>query len=260
MSDTALAKLSLSAVSEAIEKGEVSSEELTRNCLERLESAHPRLNCVAGMAAEAALDDARKADQVRSSGQSLGPLHGVPLAHKDMYYRKGRVSACGSKIRADFVPEFTATVLGKLDAAGALDIARLNMVEFAYGLTGHNEITGNVHNPWNLDYITGGSSSGPAVSVSAGLVYGTLGSDTGGSIRFPASCCGLVGMKPTYGRVSRYGAMPLSHTLDHVGPLTRTVRDCALLTQTIAGADPNDRTCSTRTVGDYLSGLENLPK
>lgn len=260
MSDTALAKLSLSAVSEAIEKGEVSSEDVTRNCLERLESAHPRLNCVAGMAAEAALDDARKADQVRSSGQSLGPLHGVPLAHKDMYYRKGRVSACGSKIRADFVPEFTATVLGKLDAAGALDIARLNMVEFAYGLTGHNEITGNVHNPWNLDYITGGSSSGPAVSVSAGLVYGTLGSDTGGSIRFPASCCGLVGMKPTYGRVSRYGAMPLSHTLDHVGPLTRTVRDCALLTQTIAGADPNDRTCSTRTVGDYLSGLENLPK
>ena len=128
--------------------------------------------------------------------------------------------------------------LGKTRCRRALDIARLNMVEFAYGLTGHNEITGNVRNPWNLDYITGGSSSGPAAAVAAGLVYGTLGSDTGGSIRFPASCCGLVGMKPTYGRVSRYGAMPLLHTLDHVGPLTRTVRDCALITQAIAGARP----------------------
>ena len=260
MSDLELAQLSLSAVADAIQKGEVSSEDVTRNCLERLESGHARLNCVAGMDSEAALDDARRADQSRSSGESLGPLHGVPLAHKDMYYRQGRISACGSQIRADFVPENTATVLEKLDAAGALDLARLNMVEFAYGLTGHNEITGAVRNPWNPDYITGGSSSGPAAAVSAGLVYGSLGSDTGGSIRFPASCCGLVGMKPTYGRVSRYGVMPLSHTLDHVGPLARTVRDCALLTQAIAGPDPKDRTCSSRNVDDCLGGLENLPK
>ena len=260
MSDRELAALSLSAVAEAIQTGAVSSEEVTRNCLERLETGHQRLNCVAGMEAEAALDEARTADQARSSGKELGPLHGVPLAHKDMYYRKGRISGCGSKIQEHFVPEVTSTALARLDAAGALDIARLHMVEFAYGLTGHNEITGNVGNPWNPAYITGGSSSGPAAAVSAGLVYGTLGSDTGGSIRFPSSCCGLVGMKPTYGRVSRFGAMPLSHTLDHVGPLTRTVRDCALLTQTIAGADPNDRTCSTREVGDYLSDLETLPK
>src|SRR3546814_298952 len=168
-----------------------------------------------------------------------------------MYYRKGRVSACGSRINKDYVPDVTATALARLDAAGALDIARLNMVEFALGPTGHNEITGPVCNPWDKACITGGSSSGSGASVAARLLYGALGSDTGGSIRVPASCCNLVGMKATYGRVSRYGAMPLSFTHDHVGPLTRTVADAALLLQAPAGHDPMDPTTSARPVPDY---------
>ena len=131
------------------------------------------------------------------------------------------------------------------------------MVEFAYGLTGHNEITGDVRNPWNPEYIPGGSSSGPAAAVASFLSYGSLGSDTGGSIRFPASCCGLVGMKPTYGRVSRFGAMPLSFSLDHIGPLTRTVADCALLTQIITGKDTNDSTSYYQPKPDFLSGIDS---
>jgi Asp-tRNAAsn/Glu-tRNAGln amidotransferase A subunit and related amidases len=177
--------------------------------------------------------------------------------HKDMFYRTGKISACGSRICEDYVPDVTATALLKLDQAGALDIGRLKMVEFAYGLTGHNEITGDVRNPWNPEYIPGGSSSGPAAAVAGFLSYGSLGSDTGGSIRFPASCCGLVGMKPTYGRVSRFGAMPLSFSLDHIGPLTRTVADCALLTQIIAGKDTNDSTSYYQPKPDFLSGIES---
>jgi aspartyl-tRNA(Asn)/glutamyl-tRNA(Gln) amidotransferase subunit A len=161
-----------------------------------------------------------------------------------MFYRLNRKSECGSNIRKGFIPEVTSGALERLDAAGALDIARLSMVEFAIGVTGHNEITGPVRNPWNTDYIAGGSSSGSGAAVAAGLVFGALGSDTGGSIRFPASCCGLVGLKPTYGRVSRFGIMPLSYSLDTVGPLTRTVTDNALLFQIIAGHDKRDTASS----------------
>jgi aspartyl-tRNA(Asn)/glutamyl-tRNA(Gln) amidotransferase subunit A len=177
-----------------------------------------------------------------------------------MYYRNGRISGCGSRINAEFRPSRTATALQRLDAAGALDIARLNMVEFAYGPTGHNEITGPVRNPWHTDYITGGSSSGSGVSVAARLVYAALGSDTGGSIRFPAGICGIFGAKPTYGRVSRAGAMPLAFSLDHVGPLARSAEDAALMLRTIAGHDPDDATTSRRPVPDYLAGLERGAK
>jgi aspartyl-tRNA(Asn)/glutamyl-tRNA(Gln) amidotransferase subunit A len=230
--------------------------ELTRIALDRLERIGPALNAVAGLDRDGALAVAAAADADLAKGRVRGPLHGVPLAHKDMYYRKGRVTACGSRINADFRPDRTATALQRLDAAGALDIARLNMVEFAYGPTGHNEITGPVRNPWNTAHITGGSSSGSGVSVAARLVYGALGSDTGGSIRFPAGICGIFGAKPTYGRVSRAGAMPLAFSLDHVGPLTRNVEDAALILQIIAGHDPDDTTTSTRPVPDYLAGLE----
>ena len=187
---------------------------------------------------------------------SAARLHGVPLAHKDMFYRAGRVSGCGSRIRAAFTPDHTATVLARLDKAGALDIARLSMVEFALGLTGHNVITGTPRNPWNLEHITGGSSSGPAAAVAARLVYGALGSDTGGSIRIPAACCGLVGIKLSYGRVSRYGSLGLAFSLDHAGPLARTVADCALLLQIISGHDANDATTSRRSVPDYMAEIE----
>ena len=256
MVDDALAGLTLTELAAAIGARKVSSLEATENCLAGLERHGPALNCVAGIEPEAALEAARAADAELAAGRARGALHGVPLAHKDMFYRAGRVSACGSRILADFVPEVTSTALARLDRAGALDIARLNMVEFALGTTGHNEITGAVRNPWNPAYVTGGSSSGPGAAVAARLVYGALGSDTGGSIRLPAAACGLVGVKPTFGRVSRHGAMPLSFTLDTVGPLARSVADAALILQTIAGPDPNDPTTGAEPVPDYLSDLE----
>ena len=256
MVDDALAGLTLTELAAAIGAGKVSSLEATENCLAGLERHGPALNCVAGIEPEAALEAARAADAELAAGRARGALHGVPLAHKDMFYRAGRVSACGSRILADFVPEVTSTALARLDRAGALDIARLNMVEFALGTTGHNEITGAVRNPWNPAHVTGGSSSGPGAAVAARLVYGALGSDTGGSIRLPAAACGLVGVKPTFGRVSRHGAMPLSFTLDTVGPLARGVADAALILQTIAGPDPNDPTTGSEPVPDYLSDLE----
>ena len=256
MPDDALAGLTLTELAAAIGARKVSSLEATENCLAGLERHGPALNCVAGIEPEAALEAARVADAELAAGRARGALHGVPLAHKDMFYRAGRVSACGSRILADFVPEVTSTALARLDGAGALDIARLNMVEFALGTTGHNEITGAVRNPWNPAHVTGGSSSGPGAAVAARLVYGALGSDTGGSIRLPAAACGLVGVKPTFGRVSRHGAMPLSFTLDTVGPLARGVADAALILQTIAGPDPNDPTTGSEPVPDYLSDLE----
>ncbi|MSO91849.1 MAG: amidase [Rhodospirillales bacterium] len=255
MSADDIARLSLTEVARLIRKRKISSVEATEASVGRLERYGARFNCVVEIDAEGALKAARKADRELARRQARGPLHGVPLAHKDMYYRKGRVSGCGSRIRASFVPDHTATVLQRLDAAGALDIARLNMVEFALGITGHNEITGDVRNPWNPKHLPGGSSSGSAVSVAARLTYGSLGSDTGGSIRFPASCCGIVGIKPTYSRVSRFGAMPLSFSCDTVGPLTRTVADAALILQVLAGRDANDPTSSARSVPNYSAGI-----
>jgi aspartyl-tRNA(Asn)/glutamyl-tRNA(Gln) amidotransferase subunit A len=254
---TDITHLTLSEVAKEISSGQLSSRDATQACLERIEAAAPKLECIAAIDPDAALEQARAADEKQASGRPLAPLHGVPLAHKDMYYRKGRVSGCGSKIRADFVPDHTSTALSRLDDAGALDIARLNMVEFALGVTGHNDVMPTPKNPWNIEHFTGGSSSGSGASVAGRLVYGALGSDTGGSIRLPAACCGLVGMKPTLGLVSRYGAMPLSHSLDTVGPLTRTTEDNALFLQTIAGHDEMDPSSSRHPVPDYLDGLKN---
>ncbi|MBT6086401.1 MAG: amidase [Rhodospirillaceae bacterium] len=250
-----LCERDLSWVAAAIADKTISAEEATRAAIARLETVGPTLHAVQAMDPDLAIDAARQADVKLARGQELGPLHGVPLAHKDMFYRKGRISGCGSKIRAEFVPDVTASVLAGLDRAGALDIARLNMVEFALGVTGHNEVTGTPMNPWNTAHITGGSSSGSGAAVAGRLIYGALGSDTGGSIRFPACCNGVVGMKPTWSRVSRFGAMPLSASLDTIGPLTRTVRDNALMFQAIAGHDPNDATSSRLDVPDYAAAL-----
>ena len=257
MAGTDPAFLSLSEAAAAISTKKFSSREATKACLDRLARFGSKLNCVAAVDGDAALDAARRADDALAKGQAHGPLHGVPLAHKDMYYRKGRVSACGSRILKDHVPDVTATALQRLDAAGAIDLGRLNMVEFALGVTGHNDITGPVRNPWNTAYVTGGSSSGSGAAVAARLVYAALGSDTGGSIRFPASCCGLVGLKPTYGRVSRFGALALAPSLDTVGALARTVADSALMLQVLAGYDPNDPTTSRKPVPDYRRGLDD---
>ncbi|RMD65400.1 MAG: amidase, partial [Alphaproteobacteria bacterium] len=248
MGDEALADLGLVEAARGIVARQFSSLELTEACLARIARIGPALNCIAAIDPDAARHAARAADDELAAGRIRGPLHGVPLAHKDMFYRAGRRSACGSRILADFIPEVTAHVLTRLDAAGALDIAQLNMVEFALGTTGHNEITGTPRNPWNPAHIPGGSSSGSAVAVAARLVFAALGSDTGGSIRLPAACCGLIGLKPTYGRVSRFGVMPLSFTLDHIGPLARTVADAAWILQVIAGPDPADPTSSPQPV------------
>lgn len=248
--------LTLSQVAEAIRDKDISSVEATQACLDKMARFGPLLDCVADVDPEAALAAAAEADAQLAAGNLRGPLHGVPLAHKDMYYRAGRISGCGSKIRADFRPTETSTVLERLDAAGALDIARLNMVEFALGVTGHNDVMPTPRNPWNIDYMTGGSSSGSGSAVAGRLIYGAFGSDTGGSIRFPASCCGVVGMKPTYGRTSRRAAMPLSHSLDTLGPLTRTVADNALLLRATAGHDRRDATSSRLPTPDYMVVLE----
>ena len=234
----------------------MSSREATLAVLEALDGPGRALNAVARLDPDGALQAADAADAARARGDELGLLHGVPLAHKDMFYRKGQLAECGSLLARGHRPTVTATVLAKLDAAGAIDVGRLNMVEFALGITGHNPHTGHPQNPWDRSRLTGGSSSGGAASVAARLIPATLGSDTGGSIRIPASLCGLFGIKPTYGRVSRYGCMPLSFSLDHIGPLARSPEDLALMLQAIAGRDHDDPTTSGRAVPDYRAGLD----
>ena len=251
MPDLEVLDWSLSEVAQRISRGEVSSEDVTSASIRAFEKHGERLNAVVEIDGDGALAVARQYDKERSQSKSRGPLHGVPMAHKDMFYRAGRECASGSILRRGFVPNETATVLRRLDDAGAIDLGRLNMVEFALGLTGHNSITGHPRNPYDLERITGGSSSGPVASVAARLTYASLGSDTGGSIRIPAACTGLVGIKPTYSRVSRAAALPLCVSLDHVGPLTRTAEDAALLLGLIAGHDPRDPVSSHRPVPDY---------
>jgi aspartyl-tRNA(Asn)/glutamyl-tRNA(Gln) amidotransferase subunit A len=210
--------------------------------------------------AEAALAAADAADAALAGGNSRGPLHGVPLAHKDMYYDAGHVVTCGSLIRRDFVATTTSTALQRLKDAGTIRLGSLQMVEFAYGPTGHNVHYGAVRNPWNVDHITGGSSSGSGSAVAARLTFAALGSDTGGSIRMPAHFCGVTGLKTTVGRVSRAGAMPLSQSLDTVGPLAQSAEDCALLLGLMAGADPEDPTASTLPVPDYMAATRGSLK
>ena len=249
------ALMSLAAAAAAIRARELSSVEATRAALARIERWQPRINCFIGLDAEGALKQAAALDAELARGHIRGALHGVPLAHKDMFYRAGRISTCGSEIRRHWRAGTTATVLERLDAAGAVDLGNLNMSEFAAGPTGHNEHFGHCRNPFNPAHVTGGSSSGSGAAVAARLVYGALGSDTGGSIRLPAAANGVVGLKPTYGRVSRYGALARAWSLDHVGPLTRTAEDCALMMQAIAGHDPNDGAISHEPVPDFTAGL-----
>jgi aspartyl-tRNA(Asn)/glutamyl-tRNA(Gln) amidotransferase subunit A len=220
--------------------------------LERAREVQPKLNCFLRIDEERALEAARQADRQ----PARGPLHGVPMAHKDMYYREGVASSCGSKILRERPAPFTATALERLDAAGAIQFGVLNMTEFALGPTGHNWHYGHCRNPWNPGRITGGSSSGSGASVAARANFAALGSDTGGSIRLPAALCGTSAIKPTYARVSRAGAMPLSHSLDTVGPLTRTVEDAALIAQLISGSDPRDPTCDSRPVPGWGKEIE----
>ena len=251
-----LPDLSLSELSEQIRSRSVSSVEATRACLERIERLDPLLNSFITVTAESALEQARHRDAERAAGSLRGPLHGVPIALKDLILTRGIRTTSGSDVLRDWLPPYSATVADRLEAAGAVLLGKLNMHEFAFGATSINPHYGPVRNPHDPTRITGGSSGGSAAAVAAGLCYGALGSDTGGSIRCPAALCGIVGLKPTYGRVSRYGVLPLAWSLDHVGPMTRTVRDAALMLQAMAGADPLDDTASSEPVPDYAAEVD----
>ncbi|WP_430397299.1 amidase [Ferrovibrio sp.] len=251
-----IALLSLTDAVAALKSGKVTSQALVEAALARTAEWQPKVNAFIKLESETALKAAKAADRARKRGAKLGPLAGIPLAHKDMFYRQNKESSCGSAIRRHWKADKTATVLERLDTAGALDLGRLNMAEFAFNPTGHNYHYGHAGNPWNPSRITGGSSSGSAAAVGARLIYGALGSDTGGSIREPAHLCGIVGMKPTWGRVSRYGCMPLSWSLDTIGPMTRRVADNALLLKILAGADPNDPTAALEAVPDYVAAAK----
>ena len=254
------ALLSLTEVAQAISSKRLSSREATQSCLDRITTWQPHLNAFMAIEGEAALEAADAADAALAKGNVSGVLHGVPLAHKDMYYEAGKVVTCGSKIRRDFVATTTSTALQRLKNAGTIRLGSLQMVEFAFGPTGHNSHFGAVHNPFALDHITGGSSSGSGSAVAARLTFAALGSDTGGSIRMPAHFCGVTGLKTTYGRISRAGAMPLSQSLDTVGPLARTVEDCALLLGLMAGADPEDPTAIAGPLPDYMAATRGQIK
>ena len=247
-------------LADAIRARRVSSVEATEATLARIDRTQPLVNAFISIDGDRALDAARRADAALSRRDEAPPLLGVPMAHKDLLYRKGRVSTCGSKIRRDAVADVTATALERLDTAGAIEVGTLNMAEFAAGGTGHNEHFGDCRNPWNTDHVPGGSSSGSAAAVAARMVTGSLGSDTGGSVRIPAGLCGVVGIKPTDGRVSRHGVMPRSWATDTLGPMARTARDVARTMTAIAGFDPRDPQSSAEPVPDYEEGLETSLK
>lgn len=238
MSDPALFTLAEAAA--AIRARKLSSVDLTKALLARIETWNSALNAFVRLDAGEVLAVATAADAALARGDNRGPLHGVPMAHKDMYYVAGKPAECGSKIRAGFVPTATATALTRLEKAGALYLGALHMAEFAYGPTGHNVHLGPACNAWDRTRITGGSSSGSGTAVAARLTPAALGSDTGGSIRMPAHFCGVSGIKPTTNRVSRANAMPLSFSLDTVGPLAQTAEDCGLILEQIVGPDPLD--------------------
>lgn len=250
-----LSSLTLSELADAIRRGEVRSVDATAHALDALRGPGRQLNCVATLEDESILEQAEALDRERDAGRLRGPLHGVPLAHKDLFYRAGKVTACGSRVRKDFVPTTTATVLDRLASAGALCVGSLHMAEFAFSPTGWNQHYGHCRNPWNADHVPGGSSSGSGAAVGGRLVHGSLGTDSGGSLRHPASMCGVTALKPTQTRVSRSGVMPLSHSLDCVGPIAPSARDCARLLGVIAGADVDDATASIRPVPAYEAGL-----
>jgi aspartyl-tRNA(Asn)/glutamyl-tRNA(Gln) amidotransferase subunit A len=250
-----LTSLSMTEAADAVVRGETTATALVEACLERIALHDGRVNSVIRLDPDGARLQAHGVDRARASGAALPPLAGVPMMHKDMYYREGRVSTCGSHIRRNFVAPKTATVLKRLDDAGAVDMGTLNMAEFAQNPTGHNRHFGDCHNPFGLAHCTGGSSSGSGAGVAARFFFAALGSDTGGSIRLPASLCGVTGLKATQTRVPRTGVMPLSFSADNVGPLTRTARDAARFLTVTAGQCAEDPTSAPEPVPDYEAAL-----
>jgi aspartyl-tRNA(Asn)/glutamyl-tRNA(Gln) amidotransferase subunit A len=248
---------SIGELARAIAGREVSPVEITQAHLDRVAALDLKLRAFITIAADGALAAAKAAEAAVMAGDRLGPLHGVPLALKDLYLTRGVRTTGGSRILGDWIPDEDATVVTRLAAAGAINLGKLNMHEFAFGPEGLNPHYGTAWNPWdaNTHRICGGSSSGSGAAVAAGLCAGTLGSDTGGSIRIPAALCGITGLKPTYGRVSRAGVLPLAWSMDHVGPMCRSAADCALMLNVIAGYDPRDPSTSVLPVPDFTAAL-----
>jgi aspartyl-tRNA(Asn)/glutamyl-tRNA(Gln) amidotransferase subunit A len=240
------------AAAENLRGRRISAVELVKTAVGHIERYDKPLGAFITVTAEQALEQASEADRELAVGVDRGPLHGIPIALKDLFATRGVRTTAGSLVYKDNVPDFDATVVERLRKAGAISLGKLNMHEMAYGITSANPHFGPVRNPWNPAHSPGGSSGGSAAVVATNIVYMAMGTDTGGSIRIPASFCGTVGLKPTYGRVSRHGVLPLGYSLDHMGPLTRTVRDAALVLNAIAGHDPKDPTSSRRPVADYV--------
>ena len=246
----------VSEVAALIRFGDVSAVELTRLMLERIEKMNGSLNAFITVTAELALEQAAQADLELAEGRDRGPLHGIPVAIKDLIDTRGVLTTGGSKHYENRVPESDATVVTRLREAGAVMLGKTGLHELAFGSTSINPFFGAISNPWDLDYHPGGSSGGSAVAVAAGLAYAALGTDTGCSVRQPAQCCGIVGHKPTFGLVSKAGVLPLVSSMDHVGPITRCVRDAGLVLQAIAGADRRDPRTLSSPVDDFLEHLE----
>jgi aspartyl-tRNA(Asn)/glutamyl-tRNA(Gln) amidotransferase subunit A len=258
--EESLAFATIEELAALLARRKISPVELTDLFLRRIEQQNPALNAFLTVAAEPALDAARRAEKEllrgRGARREKSPLLGIPISLKDNLWTRGIRSTAGSKILHDFVPVEDSTAARKLARAGAVLLGKTNMNEFAYGIDGANAHYGPVHNPWALDRISGGSSSGSAAAIAAGLCVASVGTDTGGSIRVPSAFCGIVGLKPTFARVSVFGTMPLSPSLDHVGPMARSVADVALLLGLIAGRDPLDPASSAKPVEDYRGGLK----
>jgi aspartyl-tRNA(Asn)/glutamyl-tRNA(Gln) amidotransferase subunit A len=246
---------SILELSTRLRKRELSPVELTKECLANIEKLNPTLNAFITVTADVALLQAHQAEAEIHHGDWRGPLHGIPVGLKDIIDTAGIRTTAASAVFKDRIPAEDAEVVRRLTIAGAVLLGKQNLHEFAYGGSSVISYFGEVRNPWNTDHITGGSSGGSAAAVAAGLCYAAIGTDTAGSIREPAALCGVTGLKPTYGRVSAHGVIPLSWSLDHIGPIARTVADAAVVLQAIAGYDAKDANCAERPVDDYLQAL-----
>jgi aspartyl-tRNA(Asn)/glutamyl-tRNA(Gln) amidotransferase subunit A len=247
-----LFSLTINQAARLLKNREISPVELTQAHLQRIEQLDDRINAFITITPELALQQARQAEAEISNGKYRGLLHGIPLGLKDLFETEGIRTTAGSTFFSDYIPEADAAVVQKLKGTGAVLLGKLNMHELAFGVTNENPHFGDCCNPWDIARITGGSSGGNAAALAAGFCMGAIGSDTGGSIRIPSALCGVVGLKPTYGRVSLRGVVPLSWNLDHVGPMARCVEDVAILLNAIAGFDPQDAWSLDQPVGDYL--------
>ena len=256
MTADSIAFADIAEVGRQLRTGEISVTALTDLMLDRIETHDPTLNSFITVTADLAREAAQRAEQELAAGRDRGLLHGIPVGVKDLFDLRGVRNTFGSLLFKDNVSAVDSTVVEKLQGAGAIVLGKTNLHEFATGTTSVNPHYGPIRNPWDTNCYPGGSSGGSAAAVAAGLCFGAVGSDTGCSIRQPAHLCNLVGLKPTFGRVSKFGALPVSWSMDHAGPLTRTVQDCAIWMNAIAGYDPRDPGCVDRPVADHLEGLD----